>query len=373
MIFVYHLGTADADCLFRAVCRRERVVATRHALDLVGFLLRRIVLARSEPFPVARVDLPRGYGRKFFPLVRGRLRAARRWCESRASEKARVVVFTMPHLAPLAADCADAARAYLVCDDFRGYGWGHDFVARREQQMVDSVDHVFCVSRKLRDRFISDYGVAPGRCHVLPHAAVSGELLPEPLREPQPLPPEAGTLERPVAGMIGNTGSTDFGVMLDVARALPWLHWLIVGPKHSCVTDARETARQQFLALPNVRHVGARPHSRLYEFARSFDVGVTAYHGDGVAPFGSPVRLFIHMAATRPIVSLRGGCAQCEDYARIQQMVDSPDGMIEALSRLRDAGFEDGLERERWRLARENTWEARADTFLALMNRQGAG
>jgi len=365
MILVYQCMAPYIDQLFRAVAAHEPVVGVEVRLSEFGFLLGRRRLLREKPYPIIQVDLPRGYGRKFFWLARRRLAEVRPWAEEIARDKLRAVVFTIPHLAPLVQDYADVLRVYYVADNYRRYGWGDGFVTKRERQIVEHVDYVLCVSNKLRERFVEDYRVPAERCHVSPNATREENLLSRPLKKPLPLPLEAASLKRPVAGVIGRLGArTDFCLLLGAARATPWLSWLLVGPLSDCPDAKQQRAQAVFLSLPRVLHIGLQPYESLHRFARALDVAIIPYLKSSVATYGSPVRLFDHLAATRPIISTRG-CAQCEEYASMLRLVDNAEELTYALYELRRQGFQDGYAARCWSESQSSTWQRRASYLVS--------
>jgi len=369
MILVYQSTMfPSSDFLFRAVNRLEMVVGTDQRLSVCGFLARRIRLSREKPYPVVRVDVPRGYGRKFFWLARPRLRVVKKWCENRFGERVRVAVFTIPHLAPLAQDFRDATRVYYVCDNFKGYdGWGEGFVDRREREMVKYMDHIFCVSNRIRCRFIEEYGLEEKRIHLSPNATVSEWVPQSPLKSAADLPPEVKHISRPVAGIVGTMGeNTDFALLIEVAKRTPWLRWLLVGPMLPIENEEQANSRLRFLGMQQIRYIGARPYEYLGRIVRSLDVAIMPYRKREPTFSGSSVRLFDHLAAGRPIIATRG-CAQCEEYAAVLHLVDTPDDMCAVLTRLRDSNFDDGLCEARWKMSLENTWDRRASEMLARL------
>ncbi len=367
MILVYNCMAPYVDQLFIAMSQWQPVVGVDVRLSEAGFCLRRRRIVRETPYPVIQLDLPRGYGRKFFWIARPRLRGVRAQAEALAGEPLRTVVFTLPHFAPLAADFEDVLKVYNADADFRFFGWGNAFVERRERYVLSKVNHTFCASKELARRFQQVYGFYRARCHLLPMATRQASLLPAPLHAPAPLPDDVRRLERPIAGVVGSMSQrTDMELVAYAAERLPWLSWLFVGPVQWDNARRKATIKRLRSMKERVLFTGPRPYERLAEYARALDVAVIPYAYDDFNKYASPTRLFDHLAATRPIVATRA-CPQFNDFAQVLHFADTPEEFVAVLTQLRQVDFNDGLAEERWRLSQENTWDDRARAMLRAL------
>jgi hypothetical protein len=274
------------------------------------------------------------------------------------------VVLNLPDQRSIAARFRDAVRVYYAGDDFTSsYGWPADTVVSWERRIVGEVDHVVLISRELAHRFRARYQVESTRLHVSP-SAVAGEYIPpSPPGRPAPLPAVVPAGFRPLAGVLGTISQRIVRWLRRAVDAVPWLHWVFVGP----VKEMDEAHRVDLEALqshPRCCFVGPQPYEALFSFA-AVDLAVIAFDESGSIPPAAPCDSS-PASFGQPILATPG-CAQLENSSLVR-LCRTAEVLIEALAELRDQDFDDGLRHARWAAARQHTWDARAAQLVNLIH-----
>lgn len=331
---------------------------------------------RPESIPqpaldVVRYPLQRGYAR--FPVrsvLPFQIAMLKRLRARGGDEQRTALICSTPFYAPVAEQWKGPV-VYYVTDLTAGY-------ASLDAAQVKGLDRRMCRtatvvcpnSRRLVEYLTTEAGCAPDKITVVPNATRESNISPVPLLEPQPLPPGAEDLERPVAGVVGNlSGNLDWPLLAEVVERTPWLSWLFVGPTEPVRQKVLSEARARVMANPRARFVGAKPYGELQGFARSFDVAILPYLKIEPTYSGSSTRFYEHLAACRPMLATRG-FAELLEKPPLLELVDTPDEMIAGLERLRSLGFKDHLERARWEASRTGTWEERVRMLTAALEQR---
>lgn len=271
-----------------------------------------------------------------------------------------VIVFTLPHYAPLAEQFSGVPRVYFAFDPYKCYtGWDPAVVAAGEKQMLTHCDASFAISpaladdfRKVTDRpvFVQPNGVSEAFL-----AAFDGPLPP-----PADLPPGGP----PVVGCVGQISRAyDWTLLAELVRACPELSFVFVGPLFAEVPTVRPQIDRVF-AMPNVRWLGPRPHADLPRYISRFDVCLNPLRVDPCNDRRSLLRLYDYLASDRPIVST--AVASALDH-QPHVAVGRTAAELAVLLR-RAAGARNSDDRAgRRSYARTHTWERRAETFLTSL------
>jgi glycosyltransferase involved in cell wall biosynthesis len=220
--------------------------------------------------------------------------------------------------------------------------------------------------------FTQDYGCDASKIHVIPNGVRSENLLANPSIKAATMPRDTADLERPVAGVIGNLGAnTDWVMVEEAVKRTPWLSWLFVGPYTDVIkTPEQAQARMRLLKSEQdrLRFVGRKDAGALRDYARGVDVAVLPYRKVEPTFSGSSTRFYEHLAAGRPMISTRG-FEELLHKEPLLKLVDNADELVDALTRLRSSGFQDGLGRMRWEASRRETWDVRAREMVERIAR----
>lgn len=173
---------------------------------------------------------------------------------------------------------------------------------------------------------------------------------------------------------VGYTGHLYAGrgveLILDLARALPKMQFLLVGGRAEDVARVRTEVSE----LKNVIITGFVPNADLPRYQAAADVLIMPYgnqvagsSGGDIAPYLNPMKMFEYLACGRPIIS--------SDLAILREVLNEKNAIIlpgndaaawaDALGSLQEsAGKRDGLAKAARATAERYTWEKRAQRLL---------
>ncbi|MBI1737097.1 MAG: YdcF family protein [Candidatus Rokubacteria bacterium] len=287
------------------------------------------------------------------------LRALDRWM--RATGFRRPIAWTfLP--TPLARDLVrgldPALVVYHCVDDFASSSAAARRIRSSEEALFREADLVFVTSDKLRARAER----AAAEVHVFPFA-VDYERFARVRDGATVVPPGLRTRGAPVAGYIGGVhGHVDQELLVTVARTLPHVDFVLVGPIQVDVERLRR--------LPNVRLLGAREHHELPRYVKGFDVGLVPYRLNEYTWHVYPTKLNEYLAMGIPVVAT--DLAEVRrfnvDHGQIVGVATTPAefaaAVDTAIARPSKAGA-----RERIAVARLNSWDERIERMSKLVER----
>ncbi len=216
-------------------------------------------------------------------------------------------------------------------------------VKERIEQLGARAELVFACSRPLESaaRAWSD------RVEYLPNAVEPPGLAATP-------PADLGALARPLLGYAGTLHSSRLDVQLLARAAELRRSWsfVLLGPDQLDPGD-----RERLLGLPNVHHLGVRPHAAVRAYLEAFDVCVLPNRVTEFTRSLDPLKLYEYLAAGRPVVTTPAG--NSPDLERHLACAATPEELVAEAERLLT---EDSTERASARRAAvaDATWEARA-------------
>jgi hypothetical protein len=272
-----------------------------------------------------------------------------------------LVVYTLPFYAEVAEKFSGRIRQiYYAFDPYRFYDWNPDRTAILERKMVRSCDATFAVSQALVEDLckISDRPVI-----YSPNATSNGYV--EALAGTGPVAEELSALPRPIIGCVGQINqSYDWPLIGSLADQFPDATFVFVGPVFPEPPELQQRMHAVW-ARKNVKWLGPRPHARLPEFLRGFDVCFNPLTISEQSDRRSVLRLYDYLATDRPILG-----------TAIREAL-SHNGLIHTFNNAQEGG---AILREaiagrlpvdmpaRSRYIRQNTWDARAMQFLEHLN-----
>lgn len=235
-----------------------------------------------------------------------------------------------------------------------GYDTKHGLIS--EQQIVKKSDLVICTSKKLYDTNIKRHP----ETHFVPNAAdfkhSSNALLPE-----TEALPELTKLKKPVIGYLGNIeGRTDFELINTVAENNPNKTFAFVGPI--------STAYQKKITnkAANIHLLEAVPYSKMPQVLKGFDVAIIPFKKDEFSATIFPLKLFEYLGSGRPVVSTDFNTDLKEQTGNTVPFCASAEEFTQALDEALLNDTED-KKQERLNVAKNNTWEIRANEFSGLL------
>lgn len=292
----------------------------RHVLRQVGFGSNRLVTWIYDPF--------------------------QEWCWDLLNESLRVY------------DCYDQYTASSATPILRPVGE----LVRRERRVLSLADVVFVASDALHDK----KKALSRNIHVVPNAA-DAQHFGKAQDGSAHVPEELAHLPGPVIGMVGNiTERLDLRLLLAVAKwRADWNLVFVGGRKQPSFCGETATLLSELERVSNVHFLGAKPYDALPGYLAAFDVCLIPYLA--THPFNvycSPLKLYEYLAAGKPIVStdlpavrrfngvVRIGVRPRQFIRQIEEALTADDTWVE----------------DRLRLARDNSWHARAGQVLQILD-----
>jgi glycosyltransferase involved in cell wall biosynthesis len=267
-----------------------------------------------------------------------------------------VVLFIWhPRYSNLLGKFGEAVSCYYVDEEFTSYYGmpeGEKLQIRaREEVLLRGVDLVFANGSALLDQK-NRYGNASNVPMGVDFGLFSRALL-----EETAVPSDLAAIQPPRIGYVGNVNDkVDFELLESIARANPLWSLILVGPLSIRTPEFRANF-ERLRQLPNVHHLGFRPLQTLPNYVRGLDVCLMCYRTDGWAYYGYPLKLHEYLAGGKPVVgSDLPSIREFSGVISIARTAEDWQGAIEA-------GLNDNSAArisKRVQVARENTWEERA-------------
>jgi glycosyltransferase involved in cell wall biosynthesis len=180
-----------------------------------------------------------------------------------------------------------------------------------------------------------------------------------------PAPDDLQRLKRPIVGYAGNVaGWMDYALIGDVARAMPEVSWVFVGPVE------RPERLKELLAVPNVHWLGQKPYGSIPAYMNAFDVCMIPFKSGSIAQTTNPVKLYEYFALGKPVVSTP--LTELSSYVNRGMVYqgDSGDSFQHAVIRALGENDEQ-LRTLRKQTAQRHSWRALAEAFIEEFNTLG--
>ena len=262
-----------------------------------------------------------------------------------------VLVTGSPPSVGVVGQLGEIASVYFCMDDFLNFpSYTASMLAPLEARLLDRVDLVVATAESLtRSKFPRS-----GRAHHLPQGVNYAHFA-----EPRPEPADLVAIPRPRIGFAGSL-STQCDLHLIARLAKTWLgaSVVLVGP----VSFDRQAL--EVLRLPNVHILGVRPYEDLPAYVQHFDVGIVPYLLSAWTVAVDPLKVLEYLAAGLPVVTT--AIPEAAKYAGTIAVAADDDAFVDAVGAA--LAEERRTSRSNGRaLARDNTWERRADTLVELI------
>lgn len=154
--------------------------------------------------------------------------------------------------------------------------------------------------------------------------------------------------------------SYDWPLIAAMADELPNATFVFVGPIFNEPPDVQQPMKAA-LAKHNVKWLGPKPHARLPEFLRGFDICFNPLAITDHNNRRSPLRLYDYLATDRPILST--AIRKALVHEPLIQTFTTPSQGAQLVRQIQHGDIHVDMS-ERSRYIRLNTWEARAMEFL---------
>jgi glycosyltransferase involved in cell wall biosynthesis len=287
------------------------------------------------------------------------LRTLRAWTRS-GSRPGRPIVWTFlptPLIHDLIPGLSPALTVYYCVNDFAASSPAAQRITPSETRLFEGADLVFTTSEALRAR------AARSRddVHLFPFG-VNFRMFQEARQAAAALPAELQAFRRPIVGYLGGVHRwVDQDLLVAVAARMPEASFVLVGPVQ---TEVSRLARS-----PNVHLLGARPHARVPDYIKGFDVGLIPYR---LAPYTAdvyPAKLNEYLAMGIPVVAtdlpaIRRFKAEHGPVVAVGHDADAFTAAIREAENERTPATID----RRIEVARANRWDERIARMLRLLD-----
>lgn len=314
------------------------------------------------------VKVPPGWASRLARMTAPYLWACLQMRARKINKEIQGLVVTSPHYLELVQMVSPYVSTYYYCsDDYSQYqGWGGGSILEREALLTRLVKHSFFVSQPLADRAIHEYGIAPEHVSVSPNATDESFMRSVSNEEIEELFRIYPNLRRPLIGVIGAINDRlDFS-LIHACGSLPEVGSLVmVG---SVAPECRDEKLDELLNDPKFVFVGPQPHENLPIWMQALDVSLIPYRQSPLNWACSPMRLFDHLAAGKPIVASDVN-PQIRDYSPSVNIGHDIESIVNHLKGILNRVFEPESDESQRHIASENTWAKRAELIWKVIQR----
>lgn len=149
-----------------------------------------------------------------------------------------------------------------------------------------------------------------------------------------------------------------FDIMAQLAEQLPDVGFVYIGPDYGGCAGKLPRGS-------NVLYLGAVDYDDLPAYAMHFDVCFIPFSPGPIAQTTSPLKLYEYFALEKPVV-VTSEMLECTSFPEVFSGADLPT-LIKAIDAAFDAGTLSSYRESVLRLANENTWDMRAETYIKLI------
>lgn len=229
-----------------------------------------------------------------------------------------------PVIADLCAALPHSGIVYHCVDDLRAAPHiDAATITQGEERLGRIADFCFATSPALRDR------MSPLFPRTVFEPNVCDQTLFDTARMRLSEPEELRGIPHPRLLFVGALSEykVDFSLMEAVARRLPEVHWILIGPEGEGQPDSRRPP-----VLPNVHVMGPRTYGRLPYYMAHADAAVlpTPHNAYTAAMF--PMKFFEYLAAGLPVVS--SDLPALREFAPLCFLTDGEEGFTATLRRV---------------------------------------
>lgn len=307
-----------------AVAKQMPVVVFRPQISKLPGRIKEI---QGTPYKTLSVSVLPGWASKTAPLARPIFSRAIKKQASNLPGRTGVMLMS-PAYASLAQSQAKKRPVITyTADDYRSYaGWGGpETVFQSEQRAMRAASLNLFVSKTLRNRSVSEYGLDPERTLVSPNATEERFL--QSADGASDRPEAMSDLKKPIIGLLGALSDRlDLDFIADVADLDTVGTLFVAGPMAESAQNHDRISQH-----PKIKVSGRLPHEVMHDYARSFDAALIPYQETELNWHCSPMRLFDHLASGVPIFGLKT-CAQLVDYEGNRLIVSDKGSLLSKIS-----------------------------------------
>jgi glycosyltransferase involved in cell wall biosynthesis len=245
-------------------------------------------------------------------------------------------------------DCVDDHAAFTGLIDSKT-------IRGMEQELMRKAQVSFATAKKLYE----DRKGWSSNFHIIPNGAEYERFAAE-----APIPEDVADIPHPVAGFVGGISDwVDIDLIAATAKRLPEFTFLLIGPVLTDVSCLEKT--------DNVKILGPRPYESLPGYVRFFDVCLISFKINKLTESVNPIKMFEYLSAGKPVVSTPLPEVLAFDHvvAIAEGTENTAAALMEALGT--EAQGTQAIEK-RQTVARENSWDARWEAAVQLIQASGS-
>ena len=161
---------------------------------------------------------------------------------------------------------------------------------------------------------------------------------------------------RKTVGFVGHYLTVDLDLIYAVARELPGVDVLLIGPF--------QRERRVYKRPNNVFILGRKEYKQIPAYIEIFDVALIPFKPSAVADSIDPVKLYEYFSLGKPVVAT--GLRELEkfDDGQLLRIAETPDKFVEAIKAFLEYDEEAWREARR-QVARQNSWLSKATLIMS--------
>lgn len=262
-----------------------------------------------------------------------------------------VLVTGSPPSVGVVGQLGEVVSVYFVLDDFLNFpSYTASMLAPLERRLLDRVDLVVATAASLTRSKVP----RSGRAVHLPQGVNYSHFA-----EPRAEPADLATIPGPRIGFAGSVSTQcDVALLSRLATTFPDAALVLVGP------IGLDKPALLPLRRPNIHLLGVRPYAELPAYVQHFDVGIIPYVQSAWTVAVDPLKLLEYLAAGLPVVTT--AIPEAAKYAQHVAVANDAEQFVAAVRAALD-GNREGSRARGQSLARQHTWEQRAETFLEIV------
>jgi glycosyltransferase involved in cell wall biosynthesis len=250
---------------------------------------------------------------------------------------------------------------YFVDDQYSLFTGAKSTAAEEERPLLTAADLVLCTAETLCDdkrRFNPNvHLVGNGVDYSFFAASTSPQLA---------VPQDLKDIQRPILGFVGNLNDkVDYDLLAKIAVDNPEWSVILLGPDN-VYTPSDRAQFNKLLTYGNVKWLGFRPMQEVPAYLKGMDVCVIPNKVNEYTQYIHPIKLHEYLAAGKPVIT-----TDMPSVRSFGELVRIADSACQWRRHLKETLGEKGPEwiRRRQSVARQNTWEARAEQIHTLLTR----
>lgn len=242
-------------------------------------------------------------------------------------------------------------KLYFCLDEWTQYpNLDRGAYERMEAQLIANVDGYIATSRRLMEKapkgapqLYLPQGVDFARFHFGRTAKVTVSAMEE--------------IPKPIVGFFGLIAEwVDLNAIKAACNQFPEVSFVLIGDSQVNLSD--------LLDQPNIHYIGFVPYTELPNYARYFDVGIIPFVSNDLTKAVNPLKLLEYFALGLPVIA--SGLPELRHMEGPILLADDANEFCNGIGQiLRAPG---SYAEEAISVAKENTWEARANSLSRFLN-----